>query len=52
MATTLKCPRCNRPMYLTCGNAVFSYWKCSKCQKAFEFNVWTEEFTDEENILI
>ena len=47
--TTLKCPYCKIPMNLISGNYVFSYWECKTCHKEFEFNVWTEEFTDEIN---
>lgn len=47
--TFLKCPYCKNPMRLTCGNPGFSYWFCKVCNKEFEFNVWTEKFTDEIN---
>ena len=47
--TPLKCPYCKTPMNLMCGNPIFSYWGCETCHKEFEFNVWTEEFTDEIN---
>ena len=47
--TPLKCPYCKTPMNLICGNPVFSYWECETCHKEFEFNVQTEEFTDEIN---
>lgn len=47
--TTPKCPYCKIPMNLISGNPVFSYWGCETCHKEFEFNVWTEEFTDEVN---
>lgn len=47
--TPLKCPYCKIPMNLMSGNPVFSYWECETCHKEFEFNVWTEKFTDEIN---
>ena len=47
--TFLTCPYCKNPMRLTCGNPVFSYWFCKVCNKEFEFNVWTERFTNKIN---
>ena len=47
--TPLKCPYCKIPMRLTCGNSGFSYWSCENCHKEFEFNIQTEQFTDEIN---
>ena len=47
--TPLKCPYCKIPMRLTCGNPGFSYWSCENCHKEFEFNIQTEQFTDEIN---
>lgn len=45
-----KCPYCKTHMRLTCGNVAFSYWLCNNCNKEFEYNIWTEKFTDEEDI--
>lgn len=50
MPRMLECPHCGKPMHLTSGNPIFSYWECLPCKKAFEFNVWTEKFTDEEDM--
>lgn len=50
MPKMLKCPHCGQTMRLSCGNPIFSYWECHPCKKNFEFNVWTEKFTDEENM--
>ena len=47
--TPLKCPYCQIPMKLTCGNSGFSYWSCGICNKEFEFHIQTERFTDEIN---
>lgn len=45
--TTILCPHCNTPLGLTGGNIMFSFWKCKKCQKGFQFNILLEKFTDE-----
>lgn len=50
MSKTLQCPYCKQPMRLTSGNIIYSYWVCKNCKKEFEFNIFTEEFTDEEEI--
>ena len=42
----LKCPDCLKPMILVAGNPGFSYWVCLKCENEFEYNVFTEYFTD------
>lgn len=47
MPELLKCPHCGKPMKWIMGNAIFSYWDCIPCNKSFEYDVWTEKFTDE-----
>ena len=47
MITGIKCPYCNKPMRLTMGDPVFTYWVCKNCKKEFEYNVILEEFNAE-----
>lgn len=49
--TLLKCPYCKKPMHWIMGNPVFSYWECYNCNKAFEYNIWTETFHDEKDFI-
>ena len=42
----LECPDCFKSMILIAGNPGFSYWVCLQCQNEFEYNVFTECFSD------
>lgn len=50
MNKTLQCPYCKQLMHLISRNIMFNYWICKNCKKEFEFNIFTKEFTDEEEI--
>ena len=47
MVTGIECPYCNKPMSLTMGNPVFSYWLCENCNKEFAYNTFWETITTE-----
>lgn len=41
--TTPKCPYCNIPTYLHCGNPIYSYWLCKVCNKVFVYDIYAEK---------
>ena len=45
--TGIKCPYCNKPMFLIMGNPVYSYWLCENCNKEFDYNIFWETITAE-----
>lgn len=47
MVTPLKCSYCGEIMKLICGNPCFTYWICKRCKEEYEYNVITEEFSNE-----
>lgn len=47
MITGIECPYCNKPMHLTMGDPISTYWICKNCNKEFEYNVFWETFTAE-----
>ena len=47
MITGIKCPYCNKLIYLIMGNPAFTYWICINCKKEFEYDIFWERIIAE-----